>query len=71
MKNEPKNSVSSLGKLIKIELIKRNKTQNWLISELKKRLPTMYIDSSALNKILTGKVVSGKIVDEIHSILNI
>lgn len=62
---------SEFGKSIKVRLIELSKTQSWLIEELKTGLPDMYIDCSLLHKILIGKVSSGKVIDEIHSILKI
>ncbi len=70
MKNETM-LCSDFGKSIKIKLIEKDKTQNWLIEELRTRLPCMYIDCSLLYKIIIGKVSSGKVVDEIHDILKI
>lgn len=69
--NERKNPISDFGMEVKLELMKRNKTQNWLIEEIKKLNPTMFIDSSILYKVLTGQVRSGKIVDSVKAILEI
>lgn len=71
MTNERKNPISDFGMEVKLELMKRNKTQNWLIEEVKKLNPTMFVDSSILNKVLTGQVRSGKIVDSVKAILEI
>lgn len=71
MINERKKPVSDFGMEVKLELMKRNKTQNWLIEEIKKLNPTMFIDSSILYKVLTGQVRSGKIVDSVKTILEI
>lgn len=71
MINERKKPVSDFGISVKLELMKRNKTQNWLIEEVKKLNPTMFIDSSVLNKVLTGQVRSGKIVNSVKEILEI
>ena len=62
---------SELGKQIKTRLMNMNKTQLWLINELKLRLPKAYIDGSLLYKIIVGDVTSGQTVDEIKKILNI
>ena len=67
--NERKNSLTDFGVSIKLELLKTNKTQNWLIEEIKTRYPSIFMDSSLLNKIMTGKVKSGKTVDAIREIL--
>nr|DAL94515.1 MAG TPA: hypothetical protein [Caudoviricetes sp.] len=69
--NDRKRTVSEFGIAVKIKLIKMNKTQNWLIEEIKKRNPTMFVDSSVLYKVLTGQIVSGKIVDAIKTVLGI
>lgn len=71
MVNDRKRTVSEFGIAIKIKLVKMNKTQNWLIEEIKKRNPTMFVDSSVLYKVLTGQIVSGKIVDTIKTVLGI
>ena len=71
MVNDRKRTVSEFGIAVKIKLIKMNKTQNWLIEEIKKRNPTMFVDSSVLYKVLTGQIVSGKIVDAIKTVLGI
>ncbi len=67
--NERKNSLTEFGISIKMELLKANKTQNWLIEEIKSRYPSIFMDSSLLNKIMTGRVVSGKAVEAIREIL--
>ena len=71
MKDEFKKTMSPFGIRVKNELILRNKTQNWLISVLKERLPNMYIDSSLIYRILTGDITGGKVIKEIHDILDI
>ena len=71
MVNDRKRTVSEFGIAVKIKLVKMNKTQNWLIEEIKKRNPTMFVDSSVLYKVLTGQIVSGKIVDTIKTVLGI
>lgn len=62
---------SDFGKNVKIKLLEMNKTQNWLIERLRTNLPNMCIDGSLLHRILVGKVKNGKVVDEIHKILEI
>ncbi len=62
---------SEFGKAIKIKLVEMNKTQSWLIEELRLRLPDTYVDGSLLHKIMIGSVLSGKTVEEIHNILKI
>lgn len=59
------------GKKIKIALMERNKKQEWLIAEIRKKFPEIYVDSSNLHKILTGEITSGKVVCAINEILMI
>jgi len=56
---------------IKFRLIKLNKTQNWLISEVKKILPHKYLDTSNLGKIMTGELNSKDIQSAIDQVLDI
>ncbi len=69
--HEPKKTLTEFGVKVKIKLLELGKNQNWLIDEVKKRNPTTYMDSSLMNKILTGQVKSGKNVDSIKEILNL
>ncbi len=62
---------SEFGKAIKKKLVDMDKTQNWLIEELRQRAPDAYVDGSLIHKILVGTVASGKVVDEIKAILQI
>ena len=62
---------SEFGKSIKLKLIELNKTQNWLIETIRLNLPDSYVDGSLLHKIIVGAISSGKVVDEIHKILQI
>jgi hypothetical protein len=54
-----------------MELLKRNKNQNWLIDEVKRKNPSMFVDSSVLYRVLTGQTKSGNIVDTIKEVLGI
>lgn len=63
--------LTEYGKDIKIKLIEKNKNQAWLISAIKEKCPTAYVDCSNLNKVLTGKIQSGKIITAINEILEI
>lgn len=69
--NERRNVLSKYGISVKLKILESGKTQNWLIEEVKKANPTMYVDSSVINKVLTGKISSGKIVNSISEILGI
>lgn len=53
-----------------MELIKREKTRQWLIDELQKRT-NAYVDGSILQKVLTGKVKSERIIAAIDDVLGI
>ena len=68
LENKP---YSDFGRSIKKKLVENNKNQNWLLDELRKRLPDMYIDSSLIHKIIVGEVSSGRVVEEIHNIFEI
>lgn len=63
-----KNKLTDFGKKIKCTLIEKDETQEWLISEVKKKTG-LYFDSSYLNKIMTGKMENAKILTAINEIL--
>lgn len=69
--SERKKPLTDYGMEIKIKLLTMNKTQNWLIEEVKKILPNKYLDTSNLYKIMTGEINSKDIVSAINSILSI
>ena len=46
---------SDFGKAVKIRLIELDKTQEWLIEQVKERTGD-YFDSSYLHRLLTGKL---------------
>ena len=56
---------------IKIRLMKMNKTQAWLIDEVKKALPNKYIDGSNFYKIITGEINSPEIESAVSELLGI
>ncbi len=60
----------NLGREIKKRLIDLNKTQEWLIAEVKADTG-LFFDSSYLYKILTGKLATPKIITSIKKILGI
>ena len=68
---ERKHKYSDFGLSVKLILDMKGKTQNWLIAEIRRRNPGMYVDSSILNKVLTGRVRSGNVVASIKEILDI
>ena len=61
---------SDFGLLIKTELLRRGKSQKWLVEAVKEKTG-LFVDDSYLNKILTGKRNAPKIVDAICEVLNI
>ncbi len=65
-----RNKLTEFGKKIKYALIEKDKTQAWLIEEVKNKTG-LFLDSSYLNKIMTGKREGDKIVEAIKEILNI
>ncbi len=69
--SKSKKHLSDYGKTVKIKLLERDKNQEWLISEIRKRFPEIYADSSNIRKILLGEIKSGKVVSAINEILQI
>lgn len=69
--SERKKPLTDYGKTIKMRLLDLNKTQNWLIEEVKKILPNKYLDTSNLYKIMTGEINSKDIQSAINQILDI
>lgn len=68
--SERKRALTEYGVEVKVKLMKLNKTQKWLIEEVKKLLPETYLDSSNLYKIMTGEIKSIKIETAINKVLN-
>ena len=68
--SERKRPLTEYGVEVKVKLMKLNKTQKWLIEEVKKLLPETYLDSSNLYKIMTGEIKSIKIETAINRVLN-
>lgn len=68
--SERKRPLTEYGVEVKVKLMKLNKTQKWLIEEVKKLLPETYLDSSNLYKIMTGEIKSIKIETSINQVLN-
>lgn len=57
------------GITVKNWLMEQSQTQEWLIAEIKKRT-NMFVDSSVLNKVLTGRTNSQRITSTISEIMN-
>lgn len=62
--------ITEYGKKIKIALIEKDKTQNWLITEVAKRTG-LYFDSSYLHKVMTGELSTPTIISAINGILGL
>lgn len=62
--------ITELGKEIKKRLIDLDKNQNWLIERVVEQTG-LYFDSSYLFKILTGQLMTPKIVLAIREILDL
>lgn len=63
-----KRELTEFGKEIKLELMMRNQTQEWLIQQVRER-SGMYVDSSILYKIMVGERNSPKIKQHIREVL--
>nr|DAK17632.1 MAG TPA: hypothetical protein [Caudoviricetes sp.] len=66
-----KKPLCAYGKRVKIALMEKNRTQTWLIAEISKKNPDIYLDSSCLHRILTGTIKSGKAIAAINDILGL
>lgn len=62
--------ITSFGKEIKKRLIDIDKSQDWLIGQVKEKTG-LYFDSSYMYKIQTGQLSSPKIVNSIRDILEL
>lgn len=69
--SERKRPLTEYGVEVKVRLVKLNKTQKWLIEEVKKLLPETYLDTSNMYKIMTGEIKSNKIEAAINEVLDI
>ena len=63
-------NVTDYGKRIRMRLVELNKSQKWLVNEVKERTG-LYFDSSYLNKIMNGSEKSVNITSAINEILEI
>lgn len=61
---------TQFGLCVKTELLRRGKTQTWLVQRISE-VTGMFVDDSYLYKILTGQRNAPKIVQAIREILNI
>lgn len=62
--------ISDFGLCVKIELLKKSRTQKWLEEEVTKQTG-LYVDSGYMYKILTGQRNAPRIVEAICEILSI
>jgi hypothetical protein len=65
-----KNPFTDYGKEVKKKLIELDKSQTWLIEQVKEKTG-MFVDSSVLNKVLTDRLNSKPIITAINEILEI
>lgn len=65
-----KTKITDFGKKVKFALIDKGKTLTWLSEEVTKKTG-LYLDSSYMNKILTGQRNPEKIITAIEEILKI
>lgn len=63
--------LTEYGKEVKMKLIDLGKTQEWLIKEIKKENPEIFVDASVLRKIFTGEIKQSALVPIINKILNL
>lgn len=63
-------AITSFGKSIKIRLIEMEKTQDWLIEQVRNRTG-LFFDSSYLWKIMNGVVATPGMVEAIRDILEL
>ena len=70
MKSTLINPICEFGIAVKTELLVKNKTQQWLIEEIK-HATGLYVDGSLLHKVLVGKNHNPKLISAIEKILNI
>lgn len=60
----------NIEKEVRKKLIDKDKSQKWLIEEIKKKTG-MFCDNSILFKVLRGKVKSERMLNAISEILNL
>lgn len=65
-----KKELTAFGKQVKYRLIDLGKTQTWLQEQVTE-MTGLFLDSSYLNKIITGERTAPKIVQAMCEILNI
>lgn len=67
--SERKNALTPYGIKVNVRLLEMGKKQTWLIEKIQELLPSRYIDSSFINRILTGQTNSPEVIASINEIL--
>jgi hypothetical protein len=67
--SERKKPLTAYGIEVNLALMKQGKMQTWLIDRIREKMPERYIDSSFINRVLTGQTDSPEIVAAINDIL--
>ena len=67
--SERKNALTPYGIKVNVRLLEMGKKQTWLIEKIQELLPNRYIDSSFINRILTGQTNSPEVIASINEIL--
>ena len=67
---QAKAEITSFGKAMKKRLIDMDKTQTWLIEQVREKTG-LYFDSSYMYKICTGQLNGPNIIPVIREILNL
>ena len=61
---------TAFGKAVAKRLIDKDRKKVWLVAQVREKTG-LYFDASYLNKIMTGKLATPKILDAIREILNL
>lgn len=67
--SERKNALTPYGIKVNVRLLEMGKKQTWLIEKIQELLPSRYIDSSFINRVLTGQTNSPEVIASINEIL--
>lgn len=69
--SERKKALTPYGITVNVRLMEMGKKQTWLIEKIQELLPNRYIDSSFINRVLTGQTNSPEVITSINEILHI
>ena len=61
---------TDFGRKVKIAVIERGETQDWLIQQVREKTG-LYFDSSYLNKVMMGRNSNPKVISAIKDILSL